>query len=176
MLISWFSKVFLALGLPSLGFSDPGRSVAAAAPTGPLWQKLAGKLGCTWLWDWENGRGLTASSTLGSSFRWNGDLSISLWLAAAARKKRRNEMKLEHDNLRAPGEEKCVTRVSLLGITYKVYAKLKPEITRGNMNALLSVWQKVSHTTFCMPLITLQPVPSVYPLVIVVLTEENTQK
>lgn len=85
-LISWLSKLFLAMGLPSLGFSGPGGSVAAAVPVGPSWQKVAGKLGWTWLWDWEDGLGLNASSTLGSSFRWNGDLSASLWLAAVARK------------------------------------------------------------------------------------------
>lgn len=90
-LISWLSKLFLAMGLPSLGFSDPGCSNAAAAPAGPSWQKVAGKLGWTWLWDCEDGLGLSASSTLGSSFRWNGDLSVSLWLAAAHIKKRSKE-------------------------------------------------------------------------------------
>lgn len=87
-LISWLSKLFLDMGLPSLGFNGPGRSAAAAAPAGPSWQNVAGKLGWTWLWDWEEGLGLKASSALGSSFRWNGDLSVSLWLAAAARLKR----------------------------------------------------------------------------------------
>lgn len=86
MLISWLNRLFL--GLPSLGFSEPGRSEVAADPS---WQKVAGKLGWTWLWDWDDGLGLSLSSTLGSSFRWNGDLSTSLWLAAAARKSRRNE-------------------------------------------------------------------------------------
>lgn len=101
-MISWLSKLFLAMGLPSLGFSGPGRSVAAAAPAGPSWQKVAGKLGWTWFWDWEDGLGLSASSTLGSSFRWNGDLSVSLWLAAAVRTKRnrRNEKKLKKVSLR----------------------------------------------------------------------------
>ena len=86
MLISWLSKLFLAIGLPSLSFSSPGRSMAVATPVSPSWQKDAGKLGCTWLLDREDGLGLNASSTLGSSFRWNGDLSVSLWLAAAVRK------------------------------------------------------------------------------------------
>lgn len=74
------------MGLPSLGFSGPVPSVAAAGPADPSWQKVAGKLGWTWLWDWDEGLGLKVSSTLGSSFRWNGDLSASLWLAAIARK------------------------------------------------------------------------------------------
>lgn len=34
-LISWLSKLFLAVGLPSLVFSGPGGSEAAAAPAGP---------------------------------------------------------------------------------------------------------------------------------------------
>lgn len=91
MLISWLSRLFL--GLPSLGFSEPGRSELAAAPADPSWQNVAGKLGWTWLWDWDwdGGLGLSVSSALGSSFRWNGDLSASLWFAAAARKSRRNE-------------------------------------------------------------------------------------
>lgn len=88
MLISWLNRLFL--GLPSLGFSEPGRSEVAAAPADPSWQKVAGKLGWTWLWDWDDGLGLSVSSTLGSCFRWNGDLRASLWLAAAARKSRRN--------------------------------------------------------------------------------------
>lgn len=66
------------MGLPSLGFSDPGRSVATAATVGPSGLKVVGKLGWIWLWDWEDGLGLSASSTLGSSFSWNGDLSVSL--------------------------------------------------------------------------------------------------
>lgn len=89
MLISWLNRLFL--GLPSLGFSEPGRSEVATAPADPSWPKAAGKLGWTWLWDWDDGLGLSVSSALGSSFRWNGDLSVSLWLAAAARKSRRNE-------------------------------------------------------------------------------------
>lgn len=89
MLISWLSKLFLDKGLPSLGFRGPGGSVAAAVPAGPSLQKVAGKLGWTWLWDWEGGLGLSASSTLGSSFRWNGDFRASLWLAAAAKNTRK---------------------------------------------------------------------------------------
>lgn len=89
MLMSWLSRLFL--GLPSLGFSEPGRSeaAAAAAAADPSWLNVAGKLGWTWLWDWDGGLGLSVSSPLGSSFRWNGDLSASLWFAAAARKKGR---------------------------------------------------------------------------------------
>lgn len=87
MLISWLSKLFLDKGLPSLGFRGPGGSVAAAVPAGPSLQKVAGKLGWTWLW--EDGLGLSASSTLGSSFRWNGDLRASLWLAAVAGKSKK---------------------------------------------------------------------------------------
>lgn len=79
------------MGLPSLGFREPGRSEVAAAPADPSWPKAAGKLGWTWLWDWDDGLGLSVSSALGSSFRWNGDLSASLWLAAAARKSKKNE-------------------------------------------------------------------------------------
>lgn len=85
-LISWLSKLFLAVGLPSLGFRGPGRSAPAVAPVGPSWQNVTGKLDWTWLWDWEAGLGLNASSTLGSSFKWNGDFNVSLWLAAAERK------------------------------------------------------------------------------------------
>lgn len=77
-LISWLNKLFLAMGLPSLCFGGPGRSAAAAVPDDPSWQKVTGKLGKTWLWDWDDGLGLSASSTLGSSFSWNGDLSASL--------------------------------------------------------------------------------------------------
>lgn len=94
-LISWLSKLFFAMGLPSLGFSGPGRSVAAAAPTGPSWQKVAGKLGWTWVWDWEDGLGLNASSALGSSFMWKGDLRVSLWLAAADRNKRNLRQRMQ---------------------------------------------------------------------------------
>ena len=106
-LISWLSKLFFAMGLPSLGFSGPGRSVAAGAPADPSWQKVAGKLGWTWLWDWEDGLGLKASSALGSSFRWNGDLSVSLWLAAADRRKRswRTEKK-QAENLKWAGKQR----------------------------------------------------------------------
>lgn len=86
MLISWLNRLFL--GLPSLGFSEPGRSEVAAVPADPSWQNVVGKLGWTWLWEWDDGLGLSVSSTLSSSFRWNGDLSASLWLAAAARKKK----------------------------------------------------------------------------------------
>lgn len=89
-LMSWFSKLFFAIGLPSLGLSNTGRSATGAAPAGPSWLKVAGKLGWTWFWDWEDGLGLNASSTLGSSFRWNGDLRASLWLAAVARKQNEN--------------------------------------------------------------------------------------
>lgn len=85
MLMSWLNRLFL--GLPSLGFREPGRSDAAALPAEPSWQKEAGKLGWTWLWDRDDGLGLSVSSTLGSSLRWNGDLSASLWFAAAARQK-----------------------------------------------------------------------------------------
>lgn len=81
-LISWLSKLFFANGLPSLSLSCPGRSGAVAAPDVPSWQNGPVKPGWTWFWAWEEGLGLSASSTLGSSFRWNGDLSISLWLAA----------------------------------------------------------------------------------------------
>lgn len=49
MLISWLNRLFL--GLPSLGFSEPGRSEVAAVPADPSWQKVAGKLGWTWLWE-----------------------------------------------------------------------------------------------------------------------------
>lgn len=90
MLMSWLSRLFL--GLPSLGFSEPGGSDVAAAPADPSLLNVAGKLGWTWLWDWDGGLGLSVSSTLGSSFRWNGDLSASLWFAAAARKGRKEGM------------------------------------------------------------------------------------
>lgn len=49
MLISWLNRLFL--GLPSLGFSEPGLSEVAAVPADPSWQKVAGKLGWTWLWE-----------------------------------------------------------------------------------------------------------------------------
>lgn len=89
--MSWLSKLFLDMGLPSRGFSGPERSVVAVIPVEPSWQKDAGKLGWTWLWDCEDGLGLNASSTLGSSFRWKGDLSVSLWLAAASRTTKEKE-------------------------------------------------------------------------------------
>ncbi len=108
-MISWLSKLFLAIGLPSLGFSGPGRSVAAATTVGPSWQKVVGKLGWTWVCDWEEGRGLNASSALGSSFRWNGDFSVSLWLAAAARQ-RKKQRKRSGNTDDLSGEEKTKSK------------------------------------------------------------------
>lgn len=81
MLMSWLSRLFFAIGLPSLGLTNNGRSAAAAAAApaaGPCWLKAAAKLGWIWLWERDAGLGLSASSTLGSSFRWNGDLRASL--------------------------------------------------------------------------------------------------
>lgn len=127
--MSWLSKLFFAMGLPSLGFSGPGRSAAAAAPAGPSWQKVAGKLGWTWLWDWEDGLGLNASSTLGSSFRWNGDLSVSLWLAAAARKKR-NQRSEERLRQRTRGEQEKKKRREVCRV------KFNPVIITGHTEAL----------------------------------------
>lgn len=82
MLMSWLSRLFLAIGLPSLGLTNNGCSAAAAATaapaTGASWLKVAAKVGWIWLWERDAGLGLNASSTLGSSFRWNGDLRASL--------------------------------------------------------------------------------------------------
>lgn len=82
MLMSWLSRLFFAIGLPSLGLTNSGCSAAAAATAAPAadpsWLKAVAKMGWIWLWERDAGLGLSASSALGSSFKWNGDLRASL--------------------------------------------------------------------------------------------------
>ena len=86
MLMSWFSRLLFAMGLPSRGFRGPAGRSATPPPTaalGPSWQRTErGKPGWAWPWEREAGLGLKTSSDRGSTFRWNGDFRASLWLAA----------------------------------------------------------------------------------------------